>query len=119
MVREAEEMSDRDRERKELAEARNQADHSLYTAEKLLRENGDKVTGRNKESVERALEALKRAKDSNSSDEIRRGIANLQTASQEFSKQLYEAATAKPQEPPAAGPGENVVDAEFKTKDNK
>jgi molecular chaperone DnaK len=119
MVREAEEMADRDRERKELAEARNQADHSVYTAEKLLRENGDKVTGRNKESVERALEALKRAKDSNSSDEIRRGIANLQTASQEFSKQLYEAATAKPQEPPAAGPGENVVDAEFKTKDNK
>jgi molecular chaperone DnaK len=117
MVREAEEMADRDRERKEMAEARNQADHSIYTTEKTLRDNGDKVTGRNKEAVERALETLKRAKDSDSSDEIRRAVANLQTATQEFSKQLYEAATAKPQEPPAAGPGgEQVIDAEFKTK---
>src|SRR6185503_6010143 len=113
-----------DRERKELAEARNQADHAVYTTEKLLRENGDKVTGRNKEGVERGLETLKRAKDSNSSEEIRRALANLQSVTQEFSKQLYEAATAKPQEPPAAGPGggqagpsgEKVIDAEFKTK---
>ena len=126
MVREAEEMADRDRERKELAEARNQADHALYTTDKLLRENADKVAGRGREGIERALEVLRRAKDSNSTDEIRRAVANLQTATQEFSKQLYEAATAKPQEPPAAGPGsqgapsgeggEKVIDAEFRTK---
>jgi molecular chaperone DnaK len=126
MVRDAEDMADRDRERKELAEARNQADHAVYATEKLLREHADKVTGRSKEGIERALESLKRAKDSNSSEEIRRAVASLQTATQEFSKQLYEAATAKPQEPPAAGPGtqgpegggggEKVIDAEFKTK---
>jgi molecular chaperone DnaK len=123
MVQEAEQMADRDRERKELAEARNQADHSIYTTEKLLREHADKVTGRNKEGIDRAFEALKRAKDTNSADEIRRAVANLQSATQEFSKQLYEAATAKSQEPPAAGPGgqgaaagEKVIDAEFKTK---
>ena len=51
-------------------------------------------------------------------------MAELQTATQDFSKQLYEAATSKPQTPPAAGPGEQgtaaggeeVIDAEFKTK---
>jgi molecular chaperone DnaK len=129
MVREAEEMADRDRQRKELAEARNQADHAVYTTEKLLRENADKGSGRSKEGIERALESLKRVKDSSSSDEIRRAVAELQTATQEFSKQLYEAAAARPQEPPASGPGpqgapggegggggENVIDAEFKTK---
>jgi molecular chaperone DnaK len=124
MVREAEEMAERDRGRKELAETRNQADQSVYTTEKLLREHADKVTGGNKEAINRSLENLKRVKDSNSSDDIRKAVAELQTASQEFSKQLYEAATAKPQEPPAAGPGgqqtpaggEKVIDAEFKTK---
>src|SRR6185503_19205339 len=90
MIRDAEEMAERDRERKELAEARNQSDHAVYTTEKLLREHADKVTGRNKEGIERALEALKRAKDTDSSEEIRRAVANLQSATQEFSKQLYE-----------------------------
>jgi molecular chaperone DnaK len=124
MVREAEEMAVRDKERKELAEARNQAEHAVYSTEKLLHDHADKVTGGNRESINRALENLKRAKDSNSSEDIKRAVAELQTASQEFSKQLYEAATAKPQEPPASGPGgqgtpaagEKVIDAEFKTK---
>jgi molecular chaperone DnaK len=124
MVRDAEEMAERDKERKELAESRNQADHALYTTEKLLREHADKVSGGNREAINRELENLKRVKDSNNSDEIRKAIAGLQTATQDFSKQLYEAATAKPQEPPAAGPGgqgtpaggEKVIDAEFKTK---
>ncbi|RPH39949.1 MAG: molecular chaperone DnaK, partial [Planctomycetota bacterium] len=117
MVREAEEMAERDKGRKELAEARNQADHAIYTTEKLLREQGDKVTGGNKESITRALEALKRVKDSDRMDDIRQGVTDLQTATHDFSKQVYDAATAKPQEPSAAGPGgEKVIDAEFKAK---
>jgi molecular chaperone DnaK len=129
MVRDAEEMAGRDRERKDLAEARNQADHAVYSTEKLLREYADKVSGRNKEGIERALENVKRVKDSTSSEEVRRAVAELQTATQEFSKQLYEAAASRPQEPAASGPGpqgapggegggggEKVIDAEFKTK---
>jgi len=129
MVRDAEEMADRDRQRKELAEARNQADHAVYSTEKLLRENADKVSGRSKEGIDSALENLKRVKDSNSADEVHRAVAELQTATQDFSKQLYEAAAGRPQEPAASGPGpqgapggegggggEKVIDAEFKTK---
>jgi molecular chaperone DnaK len=129
MVRESEEMADRDRERKEVAETRNQADHAIYATEKLLRENGDKVMGRNKQAIEDGLEGLKRVKDSKRAEEIRRAIAALQTATQDFSKQLYEAAAARAQEPAASGPGpqgtpgsagggggEKVIDAEFKTK---
>ena len=124
MVREAEEMADRDRERKELAEARNQAEHGVYAAEKMLRENADKAPGRNRQGVERALENLRKVKDSNRVEDVRRAVSELQAATQEFSKQLYEAAASKPQEPAAAGPGndgapggEKVIDAEFKTKD--
>ncbi len=129
MVQEAEQMAERDRERKDLAEARNQADHAVYSTEKLLRENADKGAGRSKEGIERALENLKRVKDSNRADEVRRAVADLQSATQEFSKQLYEAAASRPQEPAASGPGpqgapgaeggggaEKVIDAEFKTK---
>jgi molecular chaperone DnaK len=130
MVRDAEEMAGRDRERKELAEARNQADHSIYATEKLLRENADKGAVRGREAIERSLEELKRVKDSTRPEEIRRAVGALQAATQDFSKQLYEAAAARPQEPAAAGPGhepsgatggdgkggEKVIDAEFKTK---
>src|SRR6185503_1286480 len=118
MVREAEEMADRDRERKDVAEARNQADHAVYTSEKLLREHADKVTGRNRQAIEQSLEGVKRVKDSNNAEEIRRAIAALQSATQDFSKQLYEAAAGRPQEPAASGPGpqeapggEKVIDA--------
>jgi molecular chaperone DnaK len=117
MVREAEEMAERDKGRKELAETRNLADHAIYTAEKLLREQGDKVAGGNKESISQALENLKRVKDTDRRDDIRKAVTDLQTATHDFSKQVYDAASAKSQEPSAAGPGgEKVIDAEFKTK---
>jgi len=128
MVREAEEMADRDRQRKELAELRNQADHAVYSAEKTLREHGDKASGGSKEAIQRAMETVKRVKDTENGEEIRRAVGDLQTALQDFSKQLYEAAASRPQEPAASGPGsqgapggeggggEKVIDAEFKTK---
>jgi len=118
MVKEAEQMAERDRGRKELAEARNQADHAVYSAEKMLREGGDQAGGPARGALDRALEAAKKAKDSERVDEIRRTIAELQAASQEFSKAAYASASSRPQEPPAAGPGgETVIDAEFKSKE--
>jgi molecular chaperone DnaK len=116
MVKEAEEMAERDRARKELAEARNQADHAVYSAEKMLREGGAQASPP-RSALERALEAARKAKDSDRTDDIRRSISELQSASQEFSKAAYAAAAGRPQEAPAAGPGgEKVIDAEFKTK---
>jgi molecular chaperone DnaK len=135
MVREAEDMSDRDRERKELAEARNQADHQIYTLEKLLRENEGKGNGAERDRVDRALGELRNAKESGSLSDIRRALGEMQNAANDFSRSLYDAAAraraAGTQGQPAAGPGgpgeragagdggapaDRVIDADFKTK---
>jgi molecular chaperone DnaK len=123
MVRDSEQYAGQDRERKELAEARNQADHTIYATEKMLREQVDKGKAQDKEKIERAVESLKKAKESNRADEIRRAIDEVTRTSHEFSKNLYEEAarsqgptpeTAPQAEKPAGD--EKVIDAEFRTK---
>jgi len=119
------------------AEARNQADHTLYASEKALKDYGDKISADDKAKVEAAIEKLRKAKDAEKADEIKRAIEELSQASHEFSKHLYEEAAKKQQEaqgaqgaapngeaPRAAagsagkgGPGEEkIIDADFKTK---
>jgi molecular chaperone DnaK len=128
MVREAEQFSDRDKARKDLAEARNLADHTIYSTEKTLRDYGEKLTPADREKIQPEIERLRQAKEGDRADEIRREIEALNRIVHEFSKTLYEAASssagAAPQGPgappdggsPNAGPGENVVDAEFRKK---
>jgi molecular chaperone DnaK len=128
MVREAEQFSDRDKARKDLAEARNLADHTIYSTEKTLRDYGEKLAPADREKIQPAIERLRQAKEGDRADEIRREIEALNHVVHEFSKSLYEAASssagAAPQGQgappdggsPNAGPGENVVDAEFRKK---
>ncbi|HEV3028311.1 MAG TPA: Hsp70 family protein, partial [Planctomycetota bacterium] len=136
MVKDAEAYADKDKERKDLAEARNQADHVVYATEKALRDYGDKISAGEKEKVEKALADLKAAKDNEKADQIKRATEAVTQASHEFSKHLYEEAAKKqaaaggggtqtgssngeaPQAAPGAGkPGdEKIIDADFKTK---
>jgi molecular chaperone DnaK len=114
MVKDAEAFADRDQERKELAEARNLADHTVYSAEKTIRDYGDKIPLGDRQNLEGAVDRLKKAKDGGRADEIRKAAEALTQALHDFSKTLYEAAAGAggPQKPA----GENVVDAEFKKK---
>ena len=134
MVKDAEAYSDKDKARKELAEARNQADHVTYATEKALKDYGEKMSAGEKEKVEKALEDLKKAKESEKADEIKRATEAVTQASHEFSKHLYEEAAkqqaaAGGQAPPPNGGGprpqandgkgageEKIIDADFKTK---
>ena len=137
MVRDAEQMSDKDKERKELAEARNQAEHAIYATEKMVRDYAEKIGASDKEKIEKAVENLKKTKDGDKADEIKRALEELTRASHEFSKTLYEEAARQrgaqaqpqPQGPPppdgagrrASSPdggdgGEKIIDADFKTK---
>jgi len=139
MVKDAEAFADKDKSRKELAEARNMADHTTYATEKALKDYGDKMSAGEKEKVEKALEKLKKAKESDNAVEIKKAIEEVTQASHEFSKHLYEeaakqqaaqqqAAGGPPPEagnggPRAAGAGkgsgkddEKIIDADFKTK---
>jgi molecular chaperone DnaK len=125
MVKEAEDQADKDKERKELAEARNQAEHTIYATEKSLRDFGDKLQGADKEKIERAVADLRKAKDGGNAGEMKRAVEEVQRVLHEFSKTLYEEAsrrTSTPQAPPpeAGRPGgEKIIDAEFKTKDDR
>jgi molecular chaperone DnaK len=100
MVKDAEAHAEEDRRRREEAEVRNQADTLVYQTEKLLKEQGDKISGDEKSAVEDKLGELKSALGGSDTDAIRNATDALMAASQSFTQQLYEAAS---QEGAAAG----------------
>ena len=95
MVRDAESHADDDRSRKEEAEVRNTADTLVYQTEKLLKDQGDKISGDEKEKVESALSTLKEALAGTDLEAIKNGTEALTQASQGFAQRLYEQVAAK------------------------
>ncbi len=92
MIRDAEAHAEEDRRRRDEAEVRNNADSLVYQTEKVLREQGDKVSADEKEAVEGPLAALKAAIAGNDLEQIKSATETLMGASQAFSQKLYEAA---------------------------
>jgi molecular chaperone DnaK len=93
MVRDAESHQEDDRRRREEAEVRNTADTLVYQTEKLLREQGDKIDGAEKETVSSALQGVKDALSGSDIEAIKTATESLMTASQGFSQRLYEQAS--------------------------
>jgi len=94
MVRDAESHAEDDRRRKEEAEVRNSADSLVYQTEKLLKDQGEKFTGDEKENVESALTGLKTALEGSDVEAIRTATETLMKASQSFAERLYAQAGA-------------------------
>jgi molecular chaperone DnaK len=127
MVRDAEAHADEDRRRRDEAEARNNADTLVYQTEKLLREQGEKILGDDKDAVEAALADLKSALAGTDVEPIKTATERLMSASQTFTQKLYEAAAAADREyqtnPGAGGSStpppddDDVVDAEIVDED--
>jgi molecular chaperone DnaK len=92
MVKDAEAHAEDDRKRREEAEVRNNADSLVYQTEKVLREQGDKVSPDEKEAVEQPLADLKKTLEGADSGAIKTATDTLMSASQAFSQKLYEAA---------------------------
>jgi molecular chaperone DnaK len=119
MVKDAEAHAEDDRRRKEEAEIRNNADTLVYQTEKLLKDQGEKFQGDEKEKVETALGSLKEALAGSDVEAIKTSTETLLTASQSFSQRLYEEASkeqasAPGGEVPADEPSDDeVVDAEI------
>ena len=127
MVKDAEAHAEEDKRRREEAEVRNNADNLVYQTEKVLREQGDKVTEEERAAVEQPLADVKAALSGTDTEAIKSASERLMTASQAFSQKLYEAAardTAGAAGTSASGASANapsddeVVDAEIVDEDS-
>ena len=119
MIRDAEAHAEEDRQRRDEAEVRNNADSLVYQTEKVLREQGDKVSDDEKQAVEGPLAALKSAIAGNDLEQIKSATETLMSASQAFSQKLYETAARDSDAAgtSASGAGatadDDIVDAEI------
>jgi molecular chaperone DnaK len=113
-VREAKQHEAEDHRRRELIEARNNADQLIYQTEKTLRELGDKVPATDRSTIEATIEELKRAKEGDDAALIRQLLEQLQQASYAIGQQMY-AQQAEPGGNGAGQPpqGQPEVDEEF------
>jgi molecular chaperone DnaK len=126
MVKDAEAHAEEDRQRKEEADIRNSADTLVYQTEKLLKDQGDKISEEEKANVESKLADLKTAVSGSDLEAIKLGTESLMTASQEFTQKLYEQAAANDNAGAAGGGGgssapndDEVVDAEIVDDEDK
>ncbi|MBE1284511.1 MAG: molecular chaperone DnaK [Rhodobacteraceae bacterium] len=126
MVKDAEENAEADKARKDLVEAKNQAESLIHSTEKSMEEHSDKVDPTTIEAIELAIAALKDDLESDKADadKIKAGIQNVTEAAMKLGEAIYKAqADADDEEPAAAddanGPADDdIVDAEFEDLDN-
>jgi len=102
MVRDAQAHADEDKKRREETEARNQADTLIYTTEKTLKENRDKLGDAEAAEAEKALEAARKAVQEGDKSAIERALSDLTRASHKMAEVLYQKAATPP---PGAGGG--------------
>jgi molecular chaperone DnaK len=130
MVKEAEEHASEDKKKRELVEARNQAESLVHSSQKNLAEFGDKVGPEDKAAVEGAIEALKAVTGSEDVADIKAKTDALAQASMKLGEAMYKAQQASAEQPqPDAGAAggdqqkagdDKVVDADFEeVKDDK
>ena len=103
MMREAESHSEEDKKRKEAIETRNQADQGVYTAERLLKDAGDKLTASDREPVESAIAEVKKALESDDSAALPQAMERLTSAQHKAAETMYTQPSETP--PPPSDPG--------------
>ena len=117
MVKEAEENAESDKERKELVEAKNQAESLIHSTEKSIEEHSDKVDPTTIEAIELSIKALKETLSSDDADKIRARSQDVTEASMKLGEAIYkaesEAADSNPDEQQDAGSDDDVFDADF------
>ncbi len=127
MAREAEAHSAEDKEKREEIEARNQLDGLVYSVEKMLRENGDKISASERGDVENAIADSKKALESNDKRQMDQARERLTQASHKLAEQMYQAAQPQGASGAAAGStsdrqakrDDGVVDAEYVDVDQR
>ncbi len=124
LVKEAEMHAEEDKGKKELVDARNAADALIYTTEKTMKEQGDRVDSATRAELEEAMKSLKRAMENQDTAEIKSLTEALIQASHKLAASMYEQASQAGVQQGGAGPedmgqgssrsDEDVVDAEYR-----
>jgi len=117
LVKDAELHAEEDRNRKDLVDARNQADSLIYTTEKSMVELGDKVDSASRVEVENVVNNLKRTMESEDNAEIRRLTEVLTQASHKLATSMYQQSGGGPESESHQAsnkPDDDVVDAEYR-----
>lgn len=123
MMKDAELHAEEDRKRKELVEAKNNADQLVYSTDKLIKDLGDKADAAEVEKANAAKEKVKSALESDDLEQINASVAELTEVVQQLSTKLYEQAAqaqgeAGAEQGEAAGSSkDNVVDADYEVVD--
>jgi len=124
MVRDAEANADADKKRKELVEAKNQAESLVHSTKKSIEEHGDKVDPSTVEAIELALGALEEVMEGNDAGKIKSGIQNVTEAAMRLGEAIYKSqqsgddAADHDEDAPRGSAGssrddDDIVDADF------
>ena len=123
MVKDAEENAEADKERRELIEAKNQAESLIHSTEKSMEEHSDKVDPTTTEAIELAISALKEELETEDAGKIKSGIQNVTEAAMKLGEAIYKASQEdgenSDKEPGSADFDDNIVDADFEDLDDE
>jgi molecular chaperone DnaK len=126
-LKESEAHAAEDKKKRELAEARNEADTLVYSVEKSVADYGSKLSDTERADIQKALEQAKAVKDGQDVDAIKKAVADLSKASHKLAEEVY-SKMGKEQAQPGGGESgtagnggakseEKVVEAEFEEVD--
>ncbi|SES74746.1 molecular chaperone DnaK [Paracoccus homiensis] len=120
MVKDAEQNAEADKGRRELVEAKNQAESLIHSTRKSLEEHGDKVDESTVEAIELAIGALEESLKSEDAGKIQSGIQNVMDASMKLGEAIYKSQQSEPdsaddeaEEGPRSAEQDDIVDADF------
>lgn len=117
MKREAEANAESDRSKQDLINARNAADNLIYTAEKAIRDGGDKIAADAKKEINEKIDALKKIKDGDNMEELKRSTDDLSQTVSKIGAQMYQQSQPQAGGDPSAGNQSQESKKEEKGKD--
>ena len=119
MVREAEEHAAEDKKRREEADTRNQAEQAVYSTEKLLKDEADKISEETREAVQKDVDAVKEALKGDDIEAVKTAMATLSESGMKIGQEIYAKQQADEAATQAAPAQDDVVDAEIVDEDDK
>ena len=119
MVREAEEHAAEDKKRREDADTRNQAEQAVYSTEKLLKDEADKISEETRAAVQKDVDAVKEALKGDDIEAVKTTMATLSESGMKIGQEIYAKQQADEAGAQSAPAQDDVVDAEIVDEDNK